>query len=483
MTVTGITRYGAYVPRLRIARKCIADAHAWMSASGRSGVKGSRAFCNWDEDAVTMAVEAARDCISPADRAGVDALSLASTTLPFSDLQCSAVVAGALRLKDAVRSIDIAHSQRGGTSALIQALQEPLGALVVASERPVAKPGSPQELGFGAGAAALCTGSRDLIAECCGTASLTTSFVDHYRAEGQAFDYSWEERWIRDVGLTTLLPRAARAALERAGLAVDEISSLIVPPVLAGAAKAVAGALGYKGRLAEDLVEGCGFTGAAHPLLMLARALEVARPGDILLLLGFGQGADAIVFRTTEAVLSRRPGRGVAGSLQDRVDTDSYMRLLSFYDNISLDWGMRSERETKTMLSAQYRGHDQVEGFVAGRCAACGTIQFPRLQYCVNGQCRAPAAQMTDVSLADEPSSVFTFTNDWLFYYPAPPLRLGFIQFANGARVPMEMVDAPVGGIEVGMPMRQVFRVKDIDRERGYRRYFWKATPVRLAGG
>lgn len=55
------------------------------------------------------------------------------------------------------------------------------------------------------------------------------------------------------------------------------------------------------------------------------------------------------------------PRNGVARSPKDRVDTDRYMRPLSFYNNIALDWGMRSARETKTMLSTQYRGHGQVK--------------------------------------------------------------------------------------------------------------------------
>ena len=28
------------------------------------------------------------------------------------------------------------------------------------------------------------------------------------------------------------------------------------------------------------------------------------------------------------------------------------------------------------------------------------------------------------------------------------------------------------------MPMRMMFRIKDVDRARGFVRYFWKATPV-----
>ena len=52
------------------------------------------------------------------------------------------------------------------------------------------------------------------------------------------------------------------------------------------------------------------------------------------------------------------------------------------------------------------------------------------------------------------------------------------MQFANGDRVLMEMVDVGPQGLEVGMAMRVVHRIKDVDKARGSPRYFWKTTPV-----
>jgi uncharacterized OB-fold protein len=137
---------------------------------------------------------------------------------------------------------------------------------------------------------------------------------------------------------------------------------------------------------------------------------------------------------------------------------------------------MRSEKNTKTALTEQYRSAFQMEGLVAGRCKACGTVQFPQLQACV--KCHAPAAQFEQFPLCDELAQVLTITADWLSYYPAPPLHVGFVQFDNGARMLMEMVDIGPAGIARGQPLRMVFRIKERDRVRGYIRYFWKSTPV-----
>jgi len=211
---------------------------------------------------------------------------------------------------------------------------------------------------------------------------------------------------------------------------------------------------------------------------MLASCLQTAKPGDRILLVGFGQGADAMVFEATEALAAYRQCRGVSGSLADGVATDSYLRLLSFGGGIDLEWGMRAEKNAKTALTEQYRSAGQIAGFVAGKCARCGTMQFPQLEYCVNQACRAPSSAFEDVPLVDEPCKVLTFTADWLSYHPAPPLYVGFVQFDNGARLLMEIVDVAPGGIDIGTRLRPVFRIKERDRVRGYNRYFWKTTPV-----
>ena len=57
----GLTGFGGYIPRLRLQRKAIAQANAWVAPNFMGKAKGERSMANWDEDSVTMAVEAARD--------------------------------------------------------------------------------------------------------------------------------------------------------------------------------------------------------------------------------------------------------------------------------------------------------------------------------------------------------------------------------------------------------------------------------------
>ena len=67
----GILAFGAYIPWRRLPRKAIADTHGWFNPALKGQAKGERAFCNWDEDCVTMAVEAARDALAGRDRSSI----------------------------------------------------------------------------------------------------------------------------------------------------------------------------------------------------------------------------------------------------------------------------------------------------------------------------------------------------------------------------------------------------------------------------
>jgi 3-hydroxy-3-methylglutaryl CoA synthase len=414
--------------------------------------------------------------------AGADAIKtilLASSTFPYADLQNAALVASALDAPARVRTVDCGGSQRAGASALLQALLANEAALVIGSDAPLAKPASVQELSYGAGAAAFTVGSVGVIAQLVGAGSVSEPFVDHFRASGAKHDYFWEERWIRDEGYARIAPAAVAMALENARLSIGDIAHFVMPSLLRGASDAVAKKIRFAGEVAPPLDDGVGYAGAAHVLLMLAHTLERAKPGERLLVVGFGQGADALVLEVTGAIAEPRLRRGVSTSIADGLATDSYLRMLSFYEGIDLEWGMRAEKSGKSIPSEQSRSTDQIAAFVAGACGACGTVQFPRLQACV--KCQASAAGFRAVPLRAAPARVLTSTADWLSYHPAPPLHVGFVQFDNGARVLMEMVDVGPAGVERDQPLRMVYRIKERDRLRGYNRYFWKATPVAAA--
>ena len=94
----GIVSYGGYIPRLRLDRMSIYQQIGWLAPAVIMVAQGERSMCNWDEDSLTMAVAATRDCLLGTNKQEVDALYLASTTLPFADRLNAGIVATALNL-------------------------------------------------------------------------------------------------------------------------------------------------------------------------------------------------------------------------------------------------------------------------------------------------------------------------------------------------------------------------------------------------
>ena len=476
----GIVAFGAYVPQLRLARQAVAHANAWFNGGLRGLAKGERSMCNWDEDSLTMAVEAARDCLTGIDRARICDVILASTTLPFADRQNAGILATALSLPEEISASDRGGSQRAATTALLDAMKsQPANAdalmLLVASEKRRAKTAGSQELLFGDCAAAVLLGDSNPIARLVASHQISLDFADHYRGENEAFDYTWEERWVRDEGYRRIVPRALAGLFEKAGIAPDAVDRFIMPGAVA---QDMAERAGIRAEAVSDSLSGVmGDGGTAQPLIMLVHALERAKPGETIVVVGFGQGSDAILLQVTDAIAALPPRRAVSGSLARRRPETNYQRYLAFNGLVNVDRGPRAELDKQTAVSALYRNRKTILGFVGGKCRRCGTVQFPKSNVCVNPNCCAMRSQ-DDHPLADANAHVQSWTADNLTYSPDPPQHFGMIVFEDGGRLMADITDVGKGEIDVGTPVRMMFRVKDYDERRGFRRYFWKAVPA-----
>lgn len=479
MTQLGISSFGVYLPRLRLARSAIAQAHAWAFPNLKGMARGARAYGSFDEDSITMAVAAAREALPPGAAAGaVAALHFASTTLPFLDRQNAGVIGEALGLGTDLHATDACGSQRAATGALIHALRGNGPALVVGADRPLTRPGSAQEMLAGDGAAALLLGSDDVVARFLGAHSVACDLVDHYRGAQAKYDYALEERWVREEGYLKIVPGAVAALLAKTGLAPGAIDRFVLGGMQEGAARAVAKKCGIAETAVQPgLIDKCGYSGCAYPLAMLCAALQAAAPGERILLLGFGQGCDALLFEATERIIETRALHGVDAALQAGRSDDNYLRFLAFNRLLDLDLGMREERDTRTAHSAHFRARAAITGFTGGRCTACGTVQFPKTRFCVNPACNRPGTQVEE-PLRDRLGQVKSFTEDWLALSRNPPLMYGNVRFDDKAVLMMEFTGFAPGELAIGTPVRMEFRIKDFDNLRGFHRYFWKAAPV-----
>src|SRR2546422_5664810 len=111
-TIIGITSCGYHVPFCRLEREKIGQA--WARRAG----KGERAAVYFDEDALTLGLEAAQRCLEEKGKSGIDALYFASTSAPFWQRSSASFMAAACDLSAECETMDFAGSLRSATSAL-----------------------------------------------------------------------------------------------------------------------------------------------------------------------------------------------------------------------------------------------------------------------------------------------------------------------------------------------------------------------------
>ena len=480
MIKTGIKAVGAYVPRRRLLRAAIVEANSWAKPGLRGLGRGTRAICSHDEDVITMAVEAGRACMHGFQQSRPDKLFLASTGLPFADRQNATLVGEALGLDENIQTADFSGSQRAGTSALLQGLSNPTcDHLVIGSEKCFTKPGSIDELIVGDGAAAVLVGSGDLVANFVGSHSISRDLVDHYRASHSDYNYVLEERWVRDEGIMRIIPEAVEGLLAEKKITHESIDHFLIAGLDSRMVSNLAARCGLnQAKLHKGFRETVGHAGCTDALILLADVLQSAEAGERILLIGFGQGCDVLIFQATDHISRTRSFRGVELTISQGIEDDNYLRFLSFNRLVDMDWGMRAERDNRTAQSAFFRNRRAVTGFIGGLCKACGVAQFPKTDLCVNPVCGKSNTQQ-DEAFSSKRGEVKSFTEDWLALSLNPPLMYGSVRFDKKSTLMMEYADFSAGELSIGTPLEMVFRIKDFDELRGYHRYFWKAAPFK----
>jgi 3-hydroxy-3-methylglutaryl CoA synthase/uncharacterized OB-fold protein len=470
--MTGIVAAGAYVPRTRLPLALIQGRKPKDDGPEKAVAYG-------DEDAVTMAVAAALDALTGFPRERVDALYFASTSYELREKQGAALVAKALDLRPDVLTSDFAGSLRAGTAALEAALHAVKAggvrtALVVASDCRMGAPRGALEAKLGDGAAAFLVGEDGVIARFEGSAACADELQDQWRTQGERFTHSWEDRFVVEEGVVPNLVAVLRALFEKLGRKGADFARAAVYAHDARSHAGIAKQVGIsREALVDPLIGKLGNTGAAYAPMLLVAALEQARPGERIVCAGYGDGAHALAFETTEALEKQGPRLGVAGHLARRRALGSYDSYLRGRQLDPKEW--ESGADLGLSATIRFRDRDADISFVGARCVQCGQIHLPRPRVCI--RCRAKD-QFQPARLSDKRGRVLSYTFDYFFPAAEPPTIVVMTE-VEGCRVQVQLANAQPDEIRLDMPVEYVFR--KIHDAGGKANYFWKASP--LAGG
>lgn len=484
MAQRGILAYGAYLPFQRLDRKSI------TATIGAGGGKGTRTVASYDEDTTSLGVEAARRALRalPSDAPRPTALYFATSDPSYLEKTNAATVHAALALDPSVVAYDFGGAVRSGVGALRAALERGEPTLVVLSDVRTGLPGGADESSGGDGAVAFVTAGagapggegvspRMILAELVAAAGATEELLDRWRLPGEPAARQWEERFGEAI-LVGPAQAALTDALKQAGIQPGEIGAAAVSGTSPRAAKKVAGALGGAGAtVIDDLSGTVGFTGAAHAGLLLASALdtvpiEIGSAGAVIASVSLADGADALVFRATDALAAGRPSPSLADQLAAGGAPLPYPTFLTWRGLLRREPPRRPDPLRPT-APASHRGEAWKFAFSASRCLACGRRHLPPQRVCL--ECHA-VDQMELERLADTPGTIATYTLDRLAFSLHPPVVVAVVDFDGGGRFQCELTDVDPASVAIGQRVEMTFR--RLFTAEGVHNYFWKAKPI-----
>lgn len=455
----GILSWGTHLPYRRLDRSTIA------AVAGTGGGKGTRSVASFDEDATTMGVEAARSAV---ERSTVvpESLWFSTVAVPYLDKTNATTIHAALRLGSHVAAFDANGSVKSAVGALHAALSMDAPSLVVSSDLRSGLPGSTDESAGGDGAAALLVGSSSqgvLLAEYIARGTATEEFLDRWRTPGDNRSKLWEERF-GETRYAALAPTAWAAALTQAGLQASDVDHLVVAGTHDRANTSVARSLGVRTEaFVDSLAATVGNTGAAHPALLLASALESATPNQVIALVVLADGVEVMLFRTTDALASYEPRRTVAAQVNS-VGAITYGRFLAWRGMLTVEPPRRPE-PSRPSATATGRSREWKFGFV-GSVNDEGEVHMPPSR--LDSERRA---------MADAHGTIVTYTLDKLSYSLNPPVVFAVVDFDHGGRLPIELTDVDAAEVAIGGRVEMTFR--KLFTADGVHNYFWKARPIR----
>lgn len=311
----GFVGYGVYVPRYRLPASEV--ARVWMEGRGGTPIK-EKSVAGPDEDVVTMSVEAARNALARADHVDVTqvrAVWVGSESHPYAVKPTSTIVAEAIGVTPYTQAGDWEFACKAGTEA-IQAAFGFVGsgmaryALAIGADIAQARPSDALEYTASAGSAAYLIGpAEEALATFEASLSYTTDIPDFWRRAYQRYP-SHGGRFTGQPAYFTHIARAVEGLMETLGKAPADYQYVVFHQPNAKFPVTVAKQLGFTFEQVRHglLVNEIGNTYAGSSPMGLTAVLDVAQPGDRVLVASYGSGAgsDALSIRVTDEILERR---------------------------------------------------------------------------------------------------------------------------------------------------------------------------------
>ncbi|MDY6844521.1 MAG: OB-fold domain-containing protein [Thermodesulfobacteriota bacterium] len=468
--MVGIVSYGAYLPLYRLNRGLI-----------RPYLRGEKTVANFDEDSITMAATAAMNCLDGADPTAIDGLYFATTTSPYVEKQVATLLSAAAGLRKDIFTADCASSLKAGTGAIKMAADAVKAGsakqvLVTAADCRLGGPYSDFESNCGDGAGAVIIGDKNVVANIEGSHSIAHEIIDYWRSYGDTYIRAWEDRFVFEQGYLKVMASTIAELMKKNNLAAKDISKFIYNAPDARRHADVARALRIDASQVQNpMFDNIGNTGVAAPLVMLAAALEEAKPGDAIILACYGNGVDTLYLKVTDNIGKLQNGKGVSGYIETKKMIGDYKDYLIWKEILVTEAAARRPPRPTPSPASLFREQSMVVSFHGVKCNNCGYVQTPPQRICT--KCHSKD-NFDDVGLSNKRGELFTYAMDYIAGTMDVPLVISVVNLEGGGRILCMMTDRDTNELKVGMPVEMTFR--KFYTAGGIHNYHWKCMPLRL---
>jgi hydroxymethylglutaryl-CoA synthase len=333
----GIAGYGIYIPRFRIRAEEITKIWGEEASRIKDGLGiTEKSVPDVDEDAATIAVEAARNAvkhsgITPAGSLG--ALYVGSESHPYAVKPTATIVAEAIQATPNLTAADLEFACKAGTAGVQCVMGMCASGMIkygmsIGTDTSQGRPGDALEYSAGAGAAAFVIGGpmEEAVAEIVHTASYTSDTPDFWRRPGAEFP-THGGRFTGDPAYFRHVISCTKLLFEHAGLKPEDIDYAVFHQPNGKFPLQAAKMLGIpKEKVAQGLVTPViGNTYSAASMIGLASVLDVAKPGERILVTSFGSGAgsDSFYIEARDGIDAKRGrARSVKSFIDDKQQLD-----------------------------------------------------------------------------------------------------------------------------------------------------------------
>lgn len=463
--------YSNYFPHFQIEEKIL---------SPKFGKKGKRSVCYVDEDIITLAYEAAKQCLTNHQssinnhQSDIGAVFFATTTPVFKNRYHASFLADLLELPKEILALDFGSTSRAGTDALLFANQlidagVHKNILVVASEIHFPEVGEEARNSFGHAACAILLGKENGIAEIKSVQSFSGNIAEEFIYKNTSVKL--DPRFSRDEGFKTNI----KSALGKSKINPKDIDAVILNSLYAKLAGGIFFKAGFsEEQFAKDNISfHSGYTGVCHALLQLNNTIESGKKN--ILLFDYFNGTNVFKIEKTFSSLSKEdstPSLSPLGRAGEGLSYHDYLTVRKVCDFNSLTYKssemfsseMMNEREKETII--------WLKGF---ECAECKTIYFIK-----SARCKKCTCNQFSLKKLQEKGTVFSLTKEFYFPHSFAPITMAIIDLDGGGRVTVQMTDdmymEEKNKIQIGSRVKLVVRKM---MENGAKSdYFWKGKII-----